>query len=219
MIRKAIGEKKNRRTSFSQSGEDIIMDFVIEGRGIVNPTYLDIGAHHPFYLSNTYLFYKKGSRGVCVEPDPVLFKEIKKYRPKDICLNIGLGSKKGEAEFFIIDPPTLNTFSKEEAEHLAKMGHKTLRTLRLHVLPVKDILKEYFEQPPTIVSLDVEGMDMEILNQFNLKRYRPEIFCIETVTYTKNRTGKKIDEIFDFMKKNKYKVYADTYVNTVFVKE
>lgn len=214
-----LKDRKYRKDSYAQSGEDMIIDFIVTNKGILKPTYLDIGAHHPFYLSNTYYFYKKGSRGVCIEPDPILFKEIKKFRPKDVCLNVGLGSKKGESEFYIIDPPTLNTFSKEEAEHLEKMGHNTLKTLRLPVVPVKDILKEYFKHPPTIVSLDVEGMDMEILDQFSLKSYRPELFCIETITYTKDRKGKKIEEIFEFMKKNKYKVYADTYVNTIFVKE
>ncbi len=55
------------------------------------PTYLDIGAHHPTYLINTAFFYLKGLRGVCIEPDPFLFAEFKKERKKDTCLNVGIG--------------------------------------------------------------------------------------------------------------------------------
>jgi hypothetical protein len=62
----------DRKVSYSQSGEDVIVDFIFQILKIQKPSYLDVGAHHPSYLSNTYLFYQKGCQGVCIEPDPVL---------------------------------------------------------------------------------------------------------------------------------------------------
>jgi hypothetical protein len=52
------------KVSYSQCGEDILIDFVFKQLKIENPSYLDIGAHHPFHLNNTYYFYKNGSSGV-----------------------------------------------------------------------------------------------------------------------------------------------------------
>ena len=52
-----------RKTSFSQCGEDCIVDFMFKFKKIEKPSYIDIGAFHPFELSNTAKFYLTGSRG------------------------------------------------------------------------------------------------------------------------------------------------------------
>src|ERR1700722_12304583 len=111
-----------KKTSYAQSGEDLIVDFIFNHIGISNPSYLDIGAHHPFYLSNTAHFYEKGCKGINIEPDPELFKLFTHYRKDDLNLNIGIGAGKGNADFYIISTPTLNTFSKHEAEHYINEG-------------------------------------------------------------------------------------------------
>lgn len=108
---------KHARISYSQTGEDLIVESVFTALGIPRPSYLDIGAHDPVYLSNTYIFYRKGCRGVCVEADTALHRKIARKRPGDVCLNIGIGaSGEGTAPFYIMSSPTLNTFSREEAE-------------------------------------------------------------------------------------------------------
>ena len=70
--------RKNYSKSYAQCAEDLIIRFAFDQMGIRKPVYLDIGAHDPIFLSNTYLFYKKGSRGVCVEPNPMLCKILRK---------------------------------------------------------------------------------------------------------------------------------------------
>jgi hypothetical protein len=63
----------------------LIVDFVARAMHVDEVTYLDIGAHHPTRLSNTYLFYKRGFQGVVVEPDPELMGAIRRVRPRDVC--------------------------------------------------------------------------------------------------------------------------------------
>ena len=46
--------------------------------------YVDIGCHHPFRFSNSYLFYKLGWRGICVDPLPGTKALFNKWRPEDI---------------------------------------------------------------------------------------------------------------------------------------
>jgi hypothetical protein len=46
------------KVSYSQSGEDLIVRVYFDILGITNPTYIDIGAHHPYFISNTALFYE-----------------------------------------------------------------------------------------------------------------------------------------------------------------
>lgn len=211
---------RQSKRSYAQCGEDLIMDFLLENRfHITRPSYLDIGAHDPVYLSNTYFFYKKGSRGVLVEPDPFLLKKLKTKRPRDTCLDVGVGTAVEVAcDFYIMDCRTLNTFSKNDAErYQAKDGHNIEKIISVPMLSVNKIIEENFNSAPNIISLDVEGLDVEILKTFDFNRFRPDIFCVETLTYTRDFTGKKISETTAIMSDNEYFVYADTFINTIYV--
>jgi FkbM family methyltransferase len=207
------------KNSYSQCGEDMIIAFIFEQMRKPKISYLDIGSHHPEYLSNTAFFYENGSHGVCIEPDPFLFKAIKEKRKNDICLNAGVGiGKETEADFYIMSARTLNTFSKEEAENMqAKWNKKIEEVIRMPLLNINDIIEKYLAPYPNFVSLDVEGLDIEILRMFDFKKYRPEVFCIETITYTEDNNEEKIIPTIEFMKQQGYFVYADTYINSIFV--
>ena len=62
------------KRTLSQSGEDVILAYILNARGIAakDCTYLDLGANHAKQYSNTYYFYDKGARGVLVEANPSL---------------------------------------------------------------------------------------------------------------------------------------------------
>lgn len=210
---------KEYKLSHSQCGEDLIARFVFDALGIEKPSYLDIGAYHPAYLSNTFLFYRQQGRGVLVEPDPILFAEIKKVRTRDTCLNAGVGTGRADkADFYIMTTKTLNTFSKQDAEKYQEYGNQKIeRIIQVPLLSINAIIKEHFASPPNFVSIDIEGLDLEVLKTFDFTASRPEVFCIETLTYTEDKTEEKIEEIAELMIGNGYLAYADTYINTIFI--
>jgi len=208
----------NCKISYSQCGEDIILQYLFTELGISKVSYLDVGAHHPTYLSNTYQFYAAGGKGVCVEPDPALYAEFPKKRPRDTNLNCGVAPLAGEADFYVMSTSTLNTFSKEEAERYQSYGNqRILKTIRMPLKTVNEIIAQHCEQCPNLISLDVEGLDYSILQSFDFSKYRPEVFCLETLSYTENKSERKITEIIDLMHANGYITYADTYINTILV--
>jgi FkbM family methyltransferase len=209
---------KNSRRSYSQCGEDLVIEQLFMALGIERIQYLDIGAHHPSYLSNTFYFYLKGNSGVCVEPDPVLYKHFPKFRPRDIHLNCGVGIDEGFAEFFVLSTPTLNTFSEKEAsEYVASGKYLITKKLNIKIQKINTIIESNFTAYPNFVSLDIEGWDLVVLNSLDFEKYRPQVFCIETLSYTEDRSERKLDEIIDFMHSRDYLTYADTYINTIFV--
>jgi FkbM family methyltransferase len=208
----------NRKTSYSQCGEDLILAQLFLMLGIDDVVYLDIGAHHPTYLSNTYLFYERGAHGVCVEPDPVLFEAFTRKRPRDVNLNCGVGIVPGAADFFLMSTATLNTFSAAEAERYQSYGNQRIvKTIKVELRTVNDIIAASFEKCPNLVSLDVEGLDYEILKSFDFAHYRPAVFCLETLTYTEDKSERKLTEIIELMHAKGYITFADTYINTIFV--
>jgi len=210
------GKPRFYRRSYAQSGEDVILDYLLNWIGVAKPSYLDIGAHHPKHLSNTFFFYQKGCHGVVVEPDPILYALIKKVRNRDICLHCGVGGEDQEdAEFYVMNPQTLNTFSRKEMEEFVASGKYSLQeTLRIPMLSVNTIIERYFDSAPDILSLDVEGLDWQILQSLDFTRFRPRTVCVETVTHIQQT---KIQEILDWMCDRGYTVYADTFINTIFV--
>ncbi len=202
-----------KKVSYSQCGEDLILDFLIqEILKIKDVTYLDLGAHHPFFMSNTYFFYKKGFSGVLVEPDPVLCKTLRK-RWKDEVVNAGVGvTNQKEADFYIMNKPELNSFSKDWVEQVK--SYATLeRVVKIPLVTINDLIKDYCKKCPTFVSLDVEGLDLDIVRTFDFKVWRPPVFCIETIV---NGSEQKITEINNIMEKNNYMIYADTRINTIY---
>lgn len=215
----ALGPKDPCKVSYAQCGEDLILDHLFTWLKIDRPCYLDIGAHHPLLLSNTYFFYSKGCRGVCVEPDPALFHEITRRRPGDTCLNVGVGlAPQDKAPFYVMSASYLNTFSKAEA--LRCQGYGTVqieKVIEVPMLSVNRIIADNFAQCPNLVSIDVEGVDLEIVRSFDFDISRPEVFCVETITYTQDHTEEKVNEIIAHMAEKDYFVYADTYINTIFV--
>lgn len=209
----------NFNVSFSQTGEDLIIKFIFNALKIKNISYLDIGANHYANLNNTYLFYLLGMKGVCVEPDPNLFKKLIKKRSRDTCLNVGVGTKDmKEEKFYIMSNPIFNTFSESEALKIENIGEaKINKSILMKLINVNSLIKDNFSKCPDLISLDIEGIDLEILKEFDFSIYRPKIFCIETITFSTTLRGQKSIEILNLMEKNNYKIFADTYINTIFV--
>lgn len=224
LIRKKISDlivypKKFEVQSYSQSGEDILIKAAFDSLNISNPTYLDIGANHPYYLSNTYLFYSTGSSGVLVEPNKTLYENLKRKRKRDLCINCGIGvDDKSEADFYIMDADVLSTFSKDEAKFIESQGtYKIDKVVSVPLININTIIENNFTSPPDFISIDIEGMDYPILKSFDFSLYRPAIFCAETLKYDEHHRGPKIKEIIDLMVDNDYFIYADTHLNTIFL--
>ena len=210
--------------SFAQAGEDRILKFLFSSMGLKQITYLEIGTNNPIDINNTYLFYLGGSRGVCVEPNPVLISKIKNKRPQDICLNVGVTGSQEESimDFYIFDEGDtekgLSTFSKEDADHVERTTSiKVAEVKRISVTNVNEILKKNFsDKSPTLISLDVEGLDLSILKGIDFDRFRPVAICVETVNFTVDHKKVKNLEIISFMETKGYFVYADTGINSIF---
>ena len=206
--------------SFSQSGEDLIVKFIFDCLGIPKPSYIDIGAHHPFYISNTALLYENGSRGINIEPDPTLFKEFIKYRNEDINLNIGISSEAGELNFYIINNPTLNTFSKKEADSYHLKGNfRVVDTKKIEVYKIENIIDKYFKGIfPQFITIDAEGIDELIIESIDFVKSFPIVICIETISFSHNGNGEKNIKLIELIKSKGYLLYADTNINSIFVR-
>jgi len=226
-MRKILGRMLNRfannhkKISYSQCGEDIIIDHILKSLKVDKPVYIDIGAHHPFQFSNTALFYKSGCRGVNIEPDPVLFKLFEKYRKNDINLNIGISDKPGESLLYIMSSQTMNTFSMQEAENLVlNHGFTVTNKIKVPIDTISNVVEKYLNNTNVdILSIDVEGLELQIFESIDFTVFLPTVICAETISYSTKGLGIKDIDLIKLLKNNDYMVYADTYINTIFVRK
>jgi FkbM family methyltransferase len=205
------------KCSYSQTGEDLIIDAFLKSKE--SGFYIDIGAYHPINLSNTYKFYKRGWNGINIEPNHNKFSLFKEQRTRDINLNIGIGSSETTSPFYIFDADTLSTFSKEAMENYKKIGHNVLEIKNIELVPLKKVIEKYAKNKEIdFLSVDTEGYDLKVLKTNDWNLFRPKFIILETVEYSKNVLGKKLNDTYDmFMDNIGYKKIADTYINTIYI--
>ncbi len=207
-----------KKESWSQSGEDIIIEYLFRLRKIDKPVCLDIGAFDPFFANNTYKFFLKGSKIVNIDANPTAINKFNQVRPSDTNLNIGIGGKSGEFDFFVMQDPSLNTFSEVEKSSLVKLGHSLKEIIKIEMVTINQIFEKYFKNGKIdFLSIDAEGVDFEIIQSLDFTNHQPRVICIETINYTPDGTGTKRTDLCNIIENAGYHEYANTNINSIFV--
>src|SRR5262249_42019243 len=68
---------------FHNFGEDLAICRLADQLGLANGVYVDAGAYHPIFGSNTLLLSKEGWRGINVDLEAERISEFHRYRPND----------------------------------------------------------------------------------------------------------------------------------------
>jgi len=171
---------------FSQNGEQqIILDYFKNHKG----GYLDLGANDGKTLSNTKALHDLGWNGVCVEPSNEAFEKIKSSQPNAIGLNFAVSDTDGEIEFYESgthlkngDTSLLSTLKKSELNRWEGSDNHFNKTKcnSVSVPTLLSKLKLFFIGTYDFISIDIEGLDYDVLVQMNLKSLGCKMLCIET---------------------------------------
>jgi hypothetical protein len=216
MFKKKVDFKK----SYSQSGEDLIVKYIIDWLCLENISYLDIGAFDPININNTYLFYLHGYKGVNIDGNPISINKFDKVRGRDKNILALVSASTESKTYFEFDVPVLNTIDELFAQKVLQEGiYKLKKETKIETIGINDILNTYFPHKHSLsfLSLDVEGMDFEILNAIDFDNFFPSIICVETVEFKNKGLGEKNTEIMSLLQSKGYYLYADTYINSIFV--
>ena len=169
------------RVSYSQDGEDLIIQRIFSGQK--EGFYVDVGAHHPYRFSNTYLLYRNGWRGLNFDPLPGFSRLFTKCRPRDIAIEIGVGDVNTHLTYYQFNEPALNTFSSHEANLKNKPPYELISTTQIQVKPLAELLDCYI--PPSqeidFMTIDAEGLDLQVLMSNNWAKYRPTLLVVEAL--------------------------------------
>lgn len=204
------------KKSYSQYGEDMILKTVFEHKK--KGFYVDVGAHHPKRCSNTYFFYKRGWSGINIDAMPGSMELFKKIRPRDINLETAIAKDKKEMTFFIFSDPLFNSFDEELSRR--RNNKRTCRIVKEQKITTKTLAEILIENFPdgqkiNFLSIDVEGLDLEVLYSNNWHLFRPEYILIECLNWDIDKL--KNNEIYQFLSEKEYVFFAKTIHTVIFV--
>ncbi|MFA6315443.1 MAG: FkbM family methyltransferase [Candidatus Paceibacterota bacterium] len=158
--------------TYSQFGEDKVLLELFKDQN--KGRYVDVGAHHPYRYSNTYLLHKKGWYGVNIDPNPHTISLFNKARPHDENICNGVGSA-GTLTYYQFSDPAVNTFKKNEADKWkGKTFLQFLGTIDVKICPLSELVQGEID----LLTIDAEGMDFEVLRSYDWKNY-PRVLVIE----------------------------------------
>ena len=179
-------EWRHVRFSFSQFGEDLVVEQLLPAHGF----YIDIGAFHPVYFSNTYGLYRlKGWRGLLAEPSPKFASLLRQRRPRDQIVEVALGPREGRVSFLESDKEGVgegagNGVVDGGVNPLFPQQDRSGKILEVRMTTLRTFLDENLPagQSVDFLSLDAEGMDLEILQTNDWARVHPQVICVEALT-------------------------------------
>lgn len=200
--------------SYSQEGEDLVLRRFFESQQ--SGFYVDVGAHHPFRFSNTYLFYKKGWRGINIDAMPASMRLFERLRPRDINLELPISDKAETLTYYAFNEPALNGFSRDlsNARH-GKKGFKIIFQQEMQTSTLAEVFANHLRENQAIdfLSVDVEGLDFEVLCSNDWGRFRPTVVLAELLSTEIESIA--TSQIGSFMQSVGYVAFAKT-MNTVF---
>jgi FkbM family methyltransferase len=158
----------------SQLGQDKILDEYLHGKR--NGVFVDIGAYDGVTFSNTLMLEReRGWTGICIEPLPDIFAELRKNR-RCICVQACMGNREEqEVEFLAVQSEAARTrmlsgvLSEYDPRHLVRVdvelnefgGSKSV--IRVPMRHLHGLLHEYGIGKVDYLSIDTEGSELLIL--------------------------------------------------------
>ena len=194
------------RLAYSHWGIDLIITKLLNSKN--KGIYIDVGCHHPFLNNHSYLLYKSGWEGINIDIDYNSIDMFNFFRKSDVNIQTAVTDHKGEVDlFFYHNRAAKNTISKEfgsDAKEQKKINSDTLNNIIEN--------SKFKNSKIDFVSIDVEGNEMNVLNGFDLKKYKPKLILLEFILPNKKEFYEKDineitnSEVYNFLIKNEYKL-------------
>jgi FkbM family methyltransferase len=194
------------RGTFSQRGEDkVVLDYFGGRPGV----YVDVGANYPINISDTYLLYRHGWRGLTVEPIPRLSLRHRRFRPDDEHVCAAVAATPGEITFYEMDSTGLSTFDPARVKEAEEAGARLRCEYKLPLFPLGELVSRSLgEKSVDFLSVDTEGHDLSVLQSADWDRFRPKLIIHEI-------DGQGSPEVADFPKSRGYRCYRTLGCNVI----
>jgi FkbM family methyltransferase len=166
--------------------ENFFPDFLYKG------VMVDVGAGPPSFISNSKHFRDCGWRTICIEPNP---KFVKQHQDaKSEIYQYACSNEEKETSFIInynndewySENNDGVSFSSLEIRYKNIPNHNTQEIIQVETIKLDTLLENLNINKIDILSIDVEGWEIDVLMGFNSNKYNPKVIVIENLESNKN---------------------------------
>ena len=208
---------------YSFSGVDIVLKkiFYQQEKGF----YIDVGCQNPIKNNNTYLLYKKGWEGINIDLDKDNINLFNSARPKDSNFNKAISSDIKNVElYFYHKKSPINTIDKKTSD-FQKAKVTSIKKINTDTLDNIILNSKYKNHTFDLLSIDVEGHELDVLKGFDLDKYSPKVIVVEYLDLNvskleiKNLSIENVlsSEIYKYLISKNYILVNSIYCDLVFV--
>jgi len=158
---------------FGENGEDRIIRSrcILPNKGV----FVDIGAGEPIVSSNSLSFEIDGWKVLCVDADVRQIEKFNSSGRKCLIEHCIVGIDEGMRDFFQC---------KEYANHSTVLkdrdtGHGGTKKVSLPCHTLETLLMNHLIDKIDILSIDVEGIDLEVWSSMIWENHKPSVVIIE----------------------------------------
>jgi FkbM family methyltransferase len=170
--------------SFSQHADDYIA-WQLLGR-INKGLVIEVGAFDGRHLSNSYSLNQIGWKSVCIEPNPDVFKYLLLNRPNSININKAIVGYEGikDIDFFSEETGVLSGCDYNDLDIKKRyedrgLEYKEPRKIKVEATTLNSIFNELKIAKIDLLSIDVEGFELEVLKGIDINNLVIKLFVIE----------------------------------------
>ena len=171
MMAAAAGRSDPR--DFDAREQELVREFF---GGARSGFFVEVGANHPQFASQTWHLEQLGWTGVLVEPQPDLADNLRRHRSAKV-FAVACSSRANAGQQMKLH--VAGALSSLERERMAP-GAELERVIEVPIRTLDDVLIEAQAPAPLdLVSLDVEGHELKVLDGFTLARWQPRLILLE----------------------------------------
>jgi FkbM family methyltransferase len=205
-----------KRLFTSQYGEDLLIwcYFNQSRRGY----FVEIGGYDGVTYSNTYALEMLGWEGVVVEADPELYSKCVHVRTRSKCIHAAVGKNdaQGTVSFSsVVDHAGVTplSFVMADEAHRSRCKKEGGRIILYDVpyLSVNRILADCLLPQIDVLSVDIEGMELEVLAAIDYDRFTPRLMVVEA------NSKKARAAILEVMGQKGYRLWRETVCNLLLI--
>jgi FkbM family methyltransferase len=155
---------------------------LVEAFGLTSCVYVDAGAFHPIFGSNTLLLSKQGWRGINIDLASERVAEFKQHRPNDCNVVAGLSNTVAAVEIAHYQiPSTDRVVDPADPEKLSAVGGRPIRFSTATTTTLNEIIRDspFSFEDIKYLNIDCEGYDLAVLRGLDFGRCRPRIVSVE----------------------------------------
>ena len=171
--KKIISKKKY----YSFSGIDVVLENIFRNKK--NGFYIDVGCQHPIKNNNTYLLNQKGWKGINIDLDKDNIDLFNISRPDDVNVNVAISNKIDEVDlFFYHKKSPINTINKQISDY-QKAKVNQVKKIKTDTLNNIISTSKYSNLKFDLLSIDVEGHELQVLQGLDFNLYSPDVIVVE----------------------------------------